>query len=106
MTQEELHVIELIFRSIEVLAVISGGAAILVKMGRMMGSFEMIGKQQALEIGNLKDEVKELTVLVTAVAVQKVELASLREEISLLRKWYDELRHGQGYVQLPPRGSP
>ena len=52
--------IELIFRSIEITAVIGGGAAILIKMGRMMGVFETIGKQQSAEIRELKSDVKEL----------------------------------------------
>lgn len=90
--------LELIFRTIEIIAVIGGGIIILLKMGRMMGSFEAVSMQQTHEIGEMKAEMKGLSQLITAVAVQKVEMAGMREEILQLRRWYDELRHGKGYV--------
>lgn len=93
--------LELVFRSIEILAVLSGGVTILLKMGKMMGTFEVIGRQQAQEIADLKDEMKQMNVLITQVAVQKAEMASMQEQISLLTRWYDELRHGRGFVRSP-----
>lgn len=91
--------LDFVFKAVELLAIVLGGGAILIKMGRMMGEFATIGKQQAGEIAEIKQEVKQLNTLITTVAVQKAEMSSIREELSLLRRWYDELRHGRGYVR-------
>lgn len=98
MTQEEVHMVELIFYSLNIIALVGGGIIILLRMGRMMGAFETIGAQQATEIGEMKQELKNLNALITTVAVQKAEMASMQQQISLLTGWYDELRHGRGYV--------
>jgi hypothetical protein len=81
--------------------IIGGGsalAAIILKMGRMAGTFEQISQQQTEEIGEIKVEVKRLSEVVTLVAVQKAELAGLREQMALLMKWYDDLRRGNGFI--------
>lgn len=84
---------------IEALAMIGGGGLILIKMGRMMGMFESIGRQQAEEITEIKDEIKEIRTVVTTVAVQKTEINNLRDELTMLRTTVDELRHGKGIVK-------
>lgn len=90
---------------IQITAMIGGGALILLRMGRMMGAFETIGTQQSREITMIKDEIKEIRTVVTHVAVQKVEINSLREEVGYLRKTLDELRHGEGFT-LPIHPKP
>lgn len=84
---------------IEALAMIGGGGMILVKMGKMMGVFESIGKQQAEEITEIKEEIKEIRTVVTTVAVQKTEINGLRDELKFLRDAYNELRHGKGIIK-------
>lgn len=99
MSGSELQaMLDFIFKIVEIAAIVFGGGAILIKMGRMMGEFTTIGKQQAAEINEIKQEVKQLNTLITTVAVQKAEMSSIREELALLRRWYDELRHGRGYI--------
>lgn len=95
MTPQEL---DILFKGLEVIALILGAGTILVRMGRMMGEFKIIGEQQAVEISEMKTEIKTLSMLITTVAVQKVEMAGLREDIALLRQWYDELRRATGQV--------
>jgi len=48
-------------------------------------------RQQATEIAALKDEIKELSKLVTEVAVQS-------KRLDILEQRYEELRHGEGFV--------
>jgi hypothetical protein len=69
----------------------------------MTGTFEQVSQQQTTEIGEIKVEMKRLSEVITLVAVQKVELAGLREQMSLLMKWYDDLRRGNGFIH---KGSP
>ena len=77
---------------IQTAAVVFGGAIILVKMGRMMGAFEQIGKRQAMEITEIKSELKDLSKLLTTVAVQKNELNNLREQFVIIQRQLEEIR--------------
>ncbi len=52
--------------------------------------------QKSIEISTLKDEIKPLSTLITAVAVQN-------NRLDMLEKRLDELRHGEGFVY--PIGS-
>jgi len=82
--------------------IIGGGlalGAIIVKMGRMAGTFEAVSRQQTEEITEMKDELKKLNEVVTTVAVQKKEIENLQSQITTLTKWYDELRHGVGMIK-------
>ena len=90
-----------VLQIIEAAAIIGGGLLILVRMGRMMGAFETIGKQQAFEISEIKNDIKEIRTVVTTVAVQKVEINSIQEQITRLWTIVDEIRHGQGLVRKP-----
>jgi hypothetical protein len=81
---------------------IAGGgalAAILVKMGRMAGTFEQVSDQQSKELLELKVSIEKLEEVVTTVAVQKVVMENLQSQITMLTKWYDELRHGRGLIR-------
>jgi hypothetical protein len=93
---------EIVIESVKALGIIGGAVVILLRMGRMAGQFEMIGKQQAQEITEIKREMKVMSDTVTTVAVQKNEIANIHEDITRLYRWYDELRHGRGYVEKGP----
>lgn len=95
MTPQEF---DILFKLIEIVSIIGGGITVLLKVGRMAGSFETVAKQQATEILAIQGELKGLTSLVTQVAVQKSEIANVREDLSRVIGWYDELRHGVGLV--------
>jgi len=75
-----------------------GGGTIIFRMSRMATTFELIGKQQAKEISEVKSEVRELSKTVTELAVQKTRLDNQAERLNLLDKRYEELRHGEGFV--------
>lgn len=82
-----------------------GGAAVavvLVKMGRMTGTFEQISVQQTQEIAEMHEELKAVQKMVVDIAVQKVMLENMQVQITTLLKWYDELRHGKGLVREMP----
>jgi len=90
---------------VQTIAVIGGGGIILVKMGRMMGMFEQIGTQQAEEISEIKGELKDLGKLLTTVAVQKNEINNLRDQVVMMQRQMDDMRHGEGFV-LPISPKP
>lgn len=94
--------LELVFRLVELFSIVAGGGAILVKMGRMAGKFEEIGSQQAVEIREMKSSIQTLNQLITAVAVQKVEMEAIRSDVGRLTDWYDELRRGLGWIRPGP----
>lgn len=99
LSKESVDMLGLLFQAVELLGMFGGGAIILIKMGRMMGTFETIGNTQAREISELKEDIKSVNNVITQVAVQKAEIASLDQRVGLLMTWYDELRHGHGYVK-------
>lgn len=64
-------------RLAEVILVIIGIGGILYKLGGMTEKFEMIGKQQAVEISDLKDAVKEF--VKNTARVERMEERQLNE---------------------------
>lgn len=64
----------------------------------MAGTFESVAKRQNEEISEIREEIKGLASLVTQVAVQKNEIANVREDLTRVIGWYDELRHGIGLI--------
>ena len=62
----------------------------------LKGNTEQL-KEVKDELKEVRTEFKEIGETLKKVAVQEVQ-------IGLLMKWYDELRHGQGFVQNGVRG--
>lgn len=69
--------LESIYRAAELLAVIIGVAGILYRLGRMTERFEQIGTQQAKEITELKDTVKDL--VKSNIRMERIEERQLME---------------------------
>ncbi len=83
--------IDTAFKLIEIASILGGGGLVAFRLGRNSQVVREAMRQQAAEIAMLKDEIKELSKLVTEVAVQSSRL-------DMLEKRYDELRHGEGFV--------
>jgi hypothetical protein len=65
----------------------------------MAGTFQQVSEQQSKELSELKVSIEKLEEVVTTVAVQKVVMENLQSQITMLTKWYDELRHGRGMIR-------
>lgn len=81
-----------IIGAMQTLAIIGGGAIFFMKAGRSAGRVEELLKVHHDDILNLQQDLKNLQPVLTTIAVQK-------EQIQNLVKWYDELRHGQGFIK-------
>jgi hypothetical protein len=76
-----------------------------LKIGSMIASFEIIGKQQTIEITSLKivsekidQRVEGLEIRMETIAVDRERAAGLEKRVSKLETWYDELRRGIGVI--------
>lgn len=86
----------------------------LVKLGIAVGKFETIGKQQALEISQLKDTVKAIGSLVTEMAVSSQRMDMMAERLNRNERVIDDLRRGEGFIlpisesahRVKPSGQP
>lgn len=76
--------LDLLFRGIEVTAVVGGGGFALFKLGRLWG-------RMAIDIESLKDETKKVGEILTTIAVQKQQIETIERRI-------EELRHGEGFI--------
>lgn len=81
MTSNEL---DLVFRGVEVLAIVGGGGFALFKLGRLWG-------RMAVDIEALKNETKKVGDILTTIAVQKQQIETIERRI-------EELRHGEGFI--------
>lgn len=95
--------IDTLLRIAEVISIVGGGGLVAFRLGRstekMQASLEAqaeYGRSHAREIAELKDEVKQLGVILTKLALQE-------QRLDMLDKRYEELRHGEGFVY--PLGS-
>lgn len=75
----------------EIVSILGGGSLVAFRLGKSSQVVKEAMRQQAAEIAMLKDEIKELSKLVTEVAVQS-------KRLDILEQRYEELRHGEGFV--------
>ena len=83
--------LDTIFKLIEIVSILGGGGLVAFRLGKNSQVVREAMRQQAAEIASLKDEIKELSKLVTEVAVQS-------KRLDMLEQRYEELRHGEGFV--------
>jgi hypothetical protein len=83
--------LDTIFKLVEIVSILGGGGLVAFRLGKNSQAVREAMRQQATEITLLREEVKELSKLVTEVAV-----ASKR--LDILEQRYEELRHGEGFV--------
>lgn len=83
------------FRAGDILTFVGGvcvAAAFLYRRGGAETAMQMTLKSVTDELAEMKKEFKTFGATLTEVALQKMQIA-------MLMKWYDELRHGDGWVQ-------
>lgn len=73
-------------------------AAFLYNRGGKEAGDQMSLQALSKEFGEMKTELKTFSDTLQKIAVQETK-------IELLMKWYDELRHGDGFVQGPRRAN-
>lgn len=93
--------IETILHVVEIIALCGGGLTVAYRLGKTHTAITAaIDKQdaaaarQASEIGELKNEIKKLGDVLTALAVQE-------NRLDMHEKWIDELRRGVGWRIAP-----
>lgn len=91
-------IVYIIVGAFQILSVLGGGGVIAYRLGqsnqRLESAVEFtksLSAQTTTAITELKADVAALRTVLTEVALQKAEIAQLRQ-------WYDELRHGEGLV--------
>lgn len=101
--------IDLAIKILTLIAIVGSAAVVLIKVTYAVSRFELIGTQQADEIGSLKAEVAKIADLMVKVALQnqrldqqadrvsQVEKRSDERLTSLERRW-DEVRRGEGLI--------
>ena len=83
--------LDTVFKLIEIVSILGGGGLVAFRLGKNSQVVREAMRQQAAEIASLRDEIKELSKLVTEVAVQS-------KRLDMLEQRYEELRHGEGFV--------
>ena len=78
---------------------LSIAGAFLYRRGSGDSKLENAVTQAVAEITELKQDVKKMGEVLVQLAVQKTELNAMKDQISMVLKWYDELRRGTGWVQ-------
>lgn len=73
-------------------------AAFLYNRGGKEAGDQMSLTALSEEFKEMKSELKTFSETLQKIAVQETK-------IELLMKWYDELRHGDGFIQAPRRGN-
>lgn len=82
----------------EIGSILASAIVLFFKLGRVTERFELIGKQQAKEISELKANVEKFGGVLTEMALQKQRLDNQGERFNILERRYDELAHGKGFV--------
>ncbi len=97
--------LESILKVLEIFSIVGGGAVVAFRLGRTTQKVEeaiatqnILMKEQASDITDLKFETKKLSEVVTQLAVQHTRLDRIEDDIR-------DMKHGRGYVieESPPR---
>lgn len=94
MSQEAVAVAAGIAFAVNLIAIVVA----IYKLGQAVGKFELIGKQQAGEISSLKEAVKEVSVLVTDMALHNQRLDNLSARLNRTEKLIEDIRRGEGMI--------
>lgn len=82
----------------QVLSILGGGFLLAYKVGRSTQKLEgAIEVQSVLQRSN-HDEIKSIKADLGALNALLAEVAVQKAAIERLEKWYDEMRHGEGFV--------
>jgi len=84
--------------AIEVLTVFGSVALVLFKLGRTVERFELIGAQQAKEITELKEAIKDIGKVITTQAVESKRSDVFAERLNRQDALIENLRRGEGYI--------
>lgn len=88
-----------ILKFMEIISIVGTGIFVVFKVGRATERFELIGQQQAKEITELKETVKAVAAAQTASISDRAMIASQGQMLAELRKEFNLLRSGQGWIQ-------
>lgn len=77
-------------------------AVAIYKLGRAVEKFEMIGKQQAEEIGELKDSVKIIAELITKEALVTQRQDTFAEMLNRFEARLEGFARGEGFILPVP----
>lgn len=91
MTSSEFDVL---LKVVEFITLVGGGAVIFIRLGRTAQKFD----QHSEAIMEMKTELKGFREVVTTLAVQDTRMNAMQEQLTILDKRYEELRHGEGMV--------
>lgn len=83
---------------VESLTTLSAVGVVVYKLGRAVEKFEAVGKQQAKEITELKEEVKIIADVVTKLALANQRQDVLEQRQNRYEAIVDDLRRGEGYI--------
>lgn len=75
----------------------------LYQLGKAMSKFELIGKQQAKEIAELKEHTGKIAGILSTLAVQDQKYIDLSTRTSRMEQELADLRRGEGFI-LPLAG--
>lgn len=91
-------IVSIIIAVIQTSAFIGGGIAVAYRIGKSMQRLDQYAESHGAAITELKDDITAMKNLMTDMALQKLEMATQKQAIERLERWYDELRRGEGYV--------
>jgi hypothetical protein len=89
--------VETMLHVVEIVALVGGGLSVAYRLGKThtaiiaaIEKHDAAAERQAVEIADLKTEIKKLGDVLTALAVQE-------NRLDMHEKWIDELRRGLGW---------
>lgn len=88
-----------ILKFVEIISIVGTGLLVVFKLGRATERFELVGQQQAEEIKELKDAVKEILKVQSVMMSEKIRLDTQGMLLAELRQDFNLLRRGEGFIQ-------
>lgn len=85
--------------------IVAVGFAIF-RLGRAVEKFEVVGRQQSMELSEMKSELKILTTVVKDLALQNQRQDMFEDRLGRYERTVDDLRRGVGWIGPAPGFTP
>lgn len=82
----------------EIGSIVASAIVLFFKLGRATERFELIGKQQAKEISELKNNFEKFGGILIEMALQKERMDNQGVRFNLIEQRLHEMAHGRGFV--------
>jgi len=90
--------VQIVVNLVTLIALMGGGGILVFKIGRAVSKFEVVAEHQAIDIKEIRMDVKIIGDATLKLALQEERMTAISRRMTNLEATVKELQHGEGFV--------